>query len=168
MESLVKDFIEKVDAEEFETENFGGSLADLNQNGAKKALAPLVDMISTAVQSDQLAQATLSLTDADIQVRLETSVVNLPLRYVNAMKKMLADDETLPVSVYSIVESPDVNASSLRIDKVASADDFVSHQADMASAIATWLDTQLEQIKTNQEKQADEETAPDDSDVNDK
>lgn len=168
MESLVKDFIEKVDAEEFETENFGGSLADLNQNGAKKALAPMVDMISTAVQSNQLAQATLSLTDADIQVRLETSVVNLPLRYVNAMKKMLADDETLPVSVYSIVESPDVNASSLRIDKVASADDFVSHQADMASAIATWLDTQLEQIKTNQEKQADEETAPDDSDVNDK
>lgn len=168
MESLVKDFIEKVDAEEFETENFGGSLADLNQNGAKKTLAPMVDMISTAVQSNQLAQATLSLTDADIQVRLETSVVNLPLRYVNAMKKMLADDETLPVSVYSIVESPDVNASSLRIDKVASADDFVSHQADMASAIATWLDTQLEQIKTNQEKQADEETAPDDSDVNDK
>lgn len=168
MESLVKDFIEKVDAEEFETENFGGSLADLNQNGAKKALAPMVDMISTAVQSNQLAQATLSLTDADIQVRLETSVVNLPLRYVNAMKKMLADDETLPVSVYSIVESPDVNASSLRIDKVASADDFVSHQADMASAIATWLDTQLEQIKTNHEKQADEETAPDDSDVNDK
>ncbi|WP_054654495.1 hypothetical protein [Secundilactobacillus silagei] len=89
----------------------------------------MVEMIVKAVGENKLAQATLTLTDADIQVHLETSVVNLPLRYVNAMKKMLADDDTLPVSIYSIIESPDVNVSSLRIDKVASADDFVSHQA---------------------------------------
>ncbi len=157
MESLVKDFVEEVEAENYDTQNFGSSLAEIKKNGAVKSLEPMVNMIVKAIGENKLAQATLTLTDADIQVHLETSVVNLPLRYLNAMKKMLADDDTLPISVYSIVESPDINASSLRIDKVASADDFVSHQADMATAIATWLDKQLDQIKENQEKKAEDE-----------
>ncbi len=157
MESLVKDFVEEVEVENYDTQNFGSSLAEIKKNGAVKSLEPMVNMIVKAIGENKLAQATLTLTDADIQVHLETSVVNLPLRYLNAMKKMLADDDTLPISVYSIVESPDINASSLRIDKVASADDFVSHQADMATAIATWLDKQLDQIKENQEKKAEDE-----------
>ncbi len=157
MESLVKDFVEEVEAENYDTQNFGSSLAEIKKDGAVKSLEPMVNMIVKAIGENKLAQATLTLTDADIQVHLETSVVNLPLRYLNAMKKMLADDDTLPISVYSIVESPDINASSLRIDKVASADDFVSHQADMATAIATWLDKQLDQIKENQEKKAEDE-----------
>ncbi|MTV83162.1 hypothetical protein [Secundilactobacillus folii] len=168
MESVVKDFIEAVDAENFETQNFGGSLADIEKNGAVKVLQPMVDMIVKAVSENKLAQATLSLTDADIQVRLETSVVNLPLRYVNAMKKMLADDDTLKVSIYSVIESPDVNVSSLRIDKVASADDFVTHKADMATAIASWLQTQLQNVKENQAKKAAADESTDDKDVNDK
>lgn len=159
MESLVKDFVEEVEAENYETQNFGGSLAEIKKSGAAKALEPMVEMIVKAVGENKLAQATLTLTDADIQVHLETSIINLPLRYLNAMKKMLADDDTLPISVYSIIESPDVNASSLRIDKVASADDFVSHQGDMADAIATWLEQQLDQIKENQEKKAEDEDA---------
>ncbi|GAX08162.1 MAG: hypothetical protein DUD34_14615 [Lactobacillus sp.] len=157
MESLVKDFVEEVEAENYDTQNFGSSLAEIKKDGAVKSLEPMVNMIVKAIGENKLAQATLTLTDADIQVHLETSVVNLPLRYLNAMKKMLADDDTLPISVYSIVESPDINASSLRIDKVASADDFVSHQADMATAIATWLDKQLDQIKENQEKKDEDE-----------
>ena len=157
MESLVKDFVEEVEVENYDTQNFGSSLAEIKKNGAVKSLEPMVNMIVKAIGENKLAQATLTLTDADIQVHLETSVVNLPLRYLNAMKKMLADDDTLPISVYSIVESPDINASSLRIDKVASADDFVSHQADMATAIATWLDKQLDQIKENQEKKDEDE-----------
>lgn len=161
MESLVKDFIEEVEAEKYETQNFGSSLAEINKNGATKALEPMVDMMVKAIGDNKLAQATLTLTDTDIQVHLETSVVNLPLRYLNAMKKMLADDDTLPVSIYSIIESPDINPSSLRIDKVASADDFVSHKDGMAAAIATWLEKQLDQIKENQEKKDD--TDDDDS-----
>lgn len=152
MESLVKDFFEEVEAEKYETQNFGSSLAEIKKNGATKSLEPMVNMMVKAIDSNQLAQATLTLTDTDIQVHLETSIVNLPLRYLNAMKKMLADDDTLPVSIYSIIESPDINSSSLRIDKVASADDFVSHKGDMAAAIATWLEKQLDQIKENQEK----------------
>lgn len=159
MESLVKDFVEEVEAENYETQNFGGSLAEIKKSGVAKALEPMVEMIVKAVGENKLAQATLTLTDADIQVHLETSIINLPLRYLNAMKKMLADDDTLPISVYSIIESPDINASSLRIDKVASADDFVSHQGDMADAIATWLEQQLDQIKENQEKKAEDEDA---------
>lgn len=161
MESLVKDFIEEVEAENYDVQNFGSSLAEIKKTGAVKALEPMVEMIVKAVGENKLAQATLTLTDADIQVHLETSVVNLPLRYVNAMKKMLADDDTLPVSIYSIIESPDVNVSSLRIDKVASADDFVSHQGDMAKSVAAWLDKQLDQIKENQEKKAEESEADD-------
>jgi hypothetical protein len=157
MESLVKDFVEEVEAENYDTQNFGSSLAEIKKDGAVKSLEPMVNMIVKAIGDNKLAQATLTLTDTDIQVHLETSVVNLPLRYLNAMKKMLADDDTLPISVYSIIESPDINASSLRIDKVASADDFVSHQADMATAIATWLDKQLDQIKENQEKKDEDE-----------
>lgn len=157
MESLVKDFVEEVEAENYDTQNFGSSLAEIKKNGAVKSLEPMVNMIVKAIGENKLAQATMTLTDADIQVHLETSVVNLPLRYLNAMKKMLADDDTLPISVYSIIESPDVNASSMRIDKVASADDFVSHQADMATAIATWLEKQLDQIKENQEKKDEDE-----------
>lgn len=168
METVVKDFTEAIEAENYETQNFGSSLAEINKKGATDVLQKMVDMIVTAIGENKLAQATLALTDADIQVRLETNVVNLPFRYLTAMQKMLADDDTMPISVYSIIESPDVNVSSLRIDKVASADDFVSHKNDMATAIGSWLETQLENVKENQAKKAEEESAPDDKDVNEK
>lgn len=168
MESNVKDFFDEVEAENYEQKNFGGSLAEIQKKGTAEVLKPMVAMMVANIKANKLAAASLLFTDADIQVRLETGIVNLPLRYLTAMQKMLADDDTLPINVYSVIESPDVNVSSLRIDKVASADDFVAHEADMAGAIADWLDTQLEAIKTNQEAKENEEAQPDDSDVNDK
>ncbi|HBF74024.1 MAG TPA: hypothetical protein DDW71_02035, partial [Lactobacillus sp.] len=75
MKSLVKDFVEEVEAENYDTQNFGSSLAEIKKDGAVKSLEPMVNMIVKAIGENKLAQATLTLTDADIQVHLETSVV---------------------------------------------------------------------------------------------
>lgn len=160
MDILVKDFIEQVEAEGYTQANFDTTLATLTKD-PEKAIKPVVKTLTDAVKADQLAGVALTVTDADIVIRLETSVINLPLQYVNAMKKMLSDDETLAVNVYSVIESPDVNASSLRIDKVASVADFDAHNADMAGAVGDWIADQLAQIEANQKAAAEADAQTD-------
>lgn len=155
MEIAVADFIEKVETEQVTAQRFEITRGALEQQGKKAVLTPIVEFVSETVQKGELASATLAFTDDEIEFRLETSIINLPLRYVNTIKKMLSDEDDMAVNVYSVIESPDVNASSLRIDKVASVEDFETHQDVMAESIGEWLDTQLAAIKTNEEHRAE-------------
>ncbi|ANZ60469.1 hypothetical protein AYR62_12300 [Secundilactobacillus paracollinoides] len=155
MDIAVADFIEKVETEQVTSQTFEITRGALDQQGDKAVLTPIVEFVAETVKKGELASAILSFTDAEIEFRLETSIINLPLRYVNTIKKMLSDEDDMAVNIYSVLESPDVNQSSLRIDKVASVDDFQAHQDVMAESIGEWLDTQLAAIKTNEEHRAE-------------
>ncbi|KRK46948.1 hypothetical protein FC96_GL000839 [Secundilactobacillus kimchicus JCM 15530] len=159
MEISVETLTETLEEGNYNVKEFTTSLADVAKKGSAAVLQPLVDNMATAIQNTQLAQANLLFSDADITVRLENNVINLPYQNINPMKKMLAPEATMAVNVYSIIESPDVNVSSLRIDKVASADDFVKHVDEMAAGVATWLDDKLTIIK-NHEDNAEEAKQP--------
>ncbi len=70
--------------------------------------------------------------------------------------KMLQDEETLPVNVYLVIVSPLVNQSGLRIDEVASADDYVGNVANYLDMVNNWVSEHLAAVKENLEKQSEE------------
>lgn len=144
---------------DYNVKEFKTTLKDVEAKGSAAAIQPLVDFMTTAIQNNQLAQGNLVFDGSDILVRLENNVINIPYANVNPIKKMLSPEADMAVNVYSIIESPDVNVSSLRIDKVASAEDFVAHADEMAPGIATWLDEKLDVIK-NHEENAEEAKKP--------
>ena len=78
-----------------------------------------------------------------VSIRIETSVINLPLEDTKTISKILNVEDESEMNVYLIAETPDMNKSGLRIDKVASVmavqDDIegVSHSA------SNWVNDQL-------------------------
>jgi len=81
-----------------------------------------------------------------VSIRIETSVINLPLEDTKTISKILNVEDESEMNVYLIAETPDMNKSGLRIDKVASVmavqDDIegVSHSA------SNWVNDQLAAI----------------------
>lgn len=81
-----------------------------------------------------------------VSIRIETSVINLPLEDTKTISKILNVEDESEMNVYLIAETPDMNKSGLRIDKVASVmavqDDIegVSHSA------SNWVNDQLASI----------------------
>lgn len=81
-----------------------------------------------------------------VSIRIETSVINLPLEDTKTISKILNVEDAAEMNVYLIAETPDMNKSGLRIDKVASVmavqDDIegVSHSA------SNWVNDQLASI----------------------
>lgn len=81
-----------------------------------------------------------------VSIRIETSVINLPLEDTKTISKILNVEDAAEMNVYLIAETPDMNKSGLRIDKVASVmavqDDIegVSHSA------SNWVNDQLAAI----------------------
>ncbi|MEJ6400073.1 hypothetical protein [Nicoliella lavandulae] len=145
MEIDAQKFIDQITDEDFKSTNFTVERANLEQD-IKQSVGPMVQFIAEQIQSGAIAQARLEVADADTQFRLETSIINLPLRYAKAISKIMSGDGQQPVNVYMIVESPDVNRSKLRIDEVATADEFVAQQAAAVTRIADWMHEQLAKI----------------------
>lgn len=83
-------------------------------------------------------------------------MINLPFQDAKIISKMLQDEETLPVNVYLVIVSPLVNQSGLRIDEVASADDYVGNVANYLDMMNNWVSEHLAAVKENLEKQSEE------------
>lgn len=60
------------------------------------------------------------------------------------------------VNVYLVIVSPLVNQSGLRIDEVASADDYVGNVANYLDMMNNWVSEHLAAVKENLEKQSEE------------
>lgn len=145
MEISVETLTKILEEGNYNIKNCTTNLADMdkNENGSFSIFQPLVEFMVTAIQNNQLAQANSFFRGDDIMVRLENNVINLPYQNIDSIKKIMSSKSTMFVNVYSIIESPDVNVSSLRIDKVASADYFVSHIDEMKVRVANWMDNIL-------------------------
>ena len=159
MDIAVATLTETIENASYNAHDFKVTRAAFKKDGAEKYVSALVDFISEAIDRNELGQANLVFSDDEIVVRLEINAINLPYSSLNPLKKMLDPEATLPVNVYSIIESPDVNVSHLRIDKVASADDFVAHEKDAVSGIVNWLDEKMATID-NHEENAEEAKKP--------
>lgn len=92
----------------------------------------------------------------DTSVRLETSIINLPLMNSKTITKILDVDQDSEVNVYLVCEDPDLNRSGLRIDLCASVTALADDQESVVKMAQEWITTQLTTIQTNREAAKEE------------
>ena len=111
------------------------------------AMAPLAAFIRQQIGADQLAQAELKLTDTAVSVRLEMSVINLPLQDTKTIGKIMETNEEQELNVYAVIETPDINVSGLRIDALAPATTYVDQAQTADQSLHDWLNLQIEKLQ---------------------
>lgn len=154
MKREIQSFIDAVAADE--VRHFS---ADTTQKAffkdPDKLMAPLAAFIREQIGKDQLAQAELTVTDAEMSVRLEMSVINLPLQDSKTIGKIMETDEEAELNVYAVIETPDINVSGLRIDALAPATTYVDQASVADQSLHDWLGLQIEKLEaaeTNKEE----------------
>lgn len=158
MTNLEKDaasFVDNLINEKIEGKSFTKKLDDIMKDPAK-VMQPVYDYVEEQLNLGKLAYGEVKASDEDVAIRLETNLINLPFQDAKVISKMMQDQETLPVNVYLVISSPWVNKSSLRIDEVASADDYVGNVANYLDQMNNWVAEHLDMVKENLEKQPEE------------
>lgn len=158
MTNLEKDaasFVDDLINEKIEGKSFTKKLDDIMKDPAK-VMQPVYDYVEEQLNLGKLAYGEVKASDEDVAIRLETNLINLPFQDAKVISKMMQDQETLPVNVYLVISSPWVNKSSLRIDEVASADDYVGNVANYLDQMNNWVAEHLDMVKKNLEKQPEE------------
>ncbi len=158
MTNLEKDaasFVDDLINEKIEGKSFTKKLDDIMKDPAK-VMQPVYDYVEEQLNLGKLAYGEVKASNEDVAIRLETNLINLPFQDAKVISKMMQDQETLPVNVYLVISSPWVNKSSLRIDEVASADDYVGNVANYLDQMNNWVAEHLDMVKENLEKQPEE------------
>ncbi|USS90593.1 hypothetical protein [Fructilactobacillus carniphilus] len=149
------DFVTEAEAGTYAHKTVTTSLADLNE-ATSQTLRPLVEFVEAAVNSDKLASADLQVSDADILVQLQTSIINLPLAYGKNIHKIMVGDGEVDVNVYMIIAAPEINRSKLRIDELMAAEQLVKDPDQALDQFTDWLEAQLTTLAENQQAAAEE------------
>ncbi|AFS01203.1 hypothetical protein LBSG162_14260 [Lentilactobacillus buchneri subsp. silagei] len=155
MEKDAASFVDDLVNEKIEGKSFTKKLDDIMKDPAK-VMQPVYDYVEGQLNLGKLAYGEVKASDEDVAIRLETNLINLPFQDAKVISKMMQDQETLPVNVYLVISSPWVNKSSLRIDEVASADDYVGNVANYLDQMNNWVAEHLDMVKENLEKQPEE------------
>lgn len=87
----------------------------------------------------------------DLSVRLETNLINIPMKEAKRLDPKLLDrDPAYPVNVYMVAEGDKLNRSGLRIDELASGDKFAVNDA-MVTKFQEWVADQLAMATENRQ-----------------
>lgn len=153
MKREVQAFIDAVAEDDMQHFTAETTLADFYDK-PDQMMAPLAAFIREQIGADKLAQAELKVTDAEMSVRLELSVINLPLQDTKTIGKIMETSEEADLNVYAVIESPDINVSGLRIDALAPATTYVEQAKVADESLHDWLNLQIEKLQaaaTNKE-----------------
>lgn len=124
-------------------------------------LDPLFDYVEQQLQANQMVSGEIMISGTEpIHLTLESNLINLPLRYVNQISKIVIDDPAKEVNVYMIVEHPHVTRSGLRIELAASVQSYLDDPNSVKGKIAQFFDQELEHINNYQEPKPEPETEP--------
>lgn len=119
--------------------------------GLDSALVPVFAAVDEAIAQGKLIQAQLTITSAEPTIiRLETGIVNLPFADAKKIVNFLEPEEQVRLKLYLIVIADHVNASGLRIDEVATLDQYTDQKAAQQAAIVAAGMQKLDEIAENQ------------------
>ncbi|KAA8433249.1 hypothetical protein FKV73_01040 [Weissella paramesenteroides] len=156
MDMTGNDFIEILTNETYTTKTFeAADQATIN-------LDELFADVTKATAANQIFSDALIINEEEpIILRIETNLINLPIRYTNAIRKIVVNDEAKEISLYMIVEHPLVTKSHLFIKKAASVQSFLDDPTSVAEKITAFFNEQIAQINANKEaaKQAEQAEA---------
>lgn len=116
--------------------------------GMLAALQPLADAVVDALNQGELMRATLTVQGTEpTTISFETGIINLPFANAKKVGGFFEADEIVPVNVYLVTENAKfLNASGLRIDELATSDDFAAKTAAYTQLAATTAVEQLAHI----------------------
>lgn len=127
------------------------------------ALAPLFADVKAGLAGGTLVQTTLTVSSAEpTLIRIETGIINLPFADAKKVTNFMDATASVPLNLYLVVESPYINVSKLRIDLIASADDYLADEAVNQTAVVADVIEKLAEIEVNRTtpKPAPAEKAP--------
>jgi len=154
MDMTGNDFIEILNNETYTTKTFeAADQATINLDEL------FTDVEKEAAASEVFSDALVINEEEPIIFRIEASLINLPLRYTNAIRKIVVNDEAKEMSLYMIVEHPLVTKSHLLIKKAASVQSFLDDPTSVEEKITSFFNEQLAQINANKIAAAEEEQA---------
>lgn len=111
-------------------------------------LDSLFTALAEYVQKGELVSAELVVSgDEPISLRVETNIINLPVKYVNAISKIIINDPATDVNLYMIVEHPLVTRSGLRIELAASVAAYLDDEESVQMKIANFFTKELQSIQ---------------------
>jgi hypothetical protein len=128
--------------------------ATANAAGLTAALQPLATAINDATAAGELMRATLTINGGKepVLVSFETGVINMPLANAKKVGGFLEADEIVPVNIYLVTESKYLNASGLRIDKLADSDEFAANTASILQSVVADVGAKLTHIAEEEAK----------------
>ncbi|WP_304057985.1 hypothetical protein [Levilactobacillus namurensis] len=153
MERQIQGFMDAVENDEVHHFNATAKQADFYVD-PDAVLAPLAAFMREQITADQLAQATLTLSDAEVSVRLEMSVINLPMQDSKTIGKIMDVGQTAPINIYAVIETDAINVSGLRIDALAPATTYLEQAATADQSLHDWVLLQIDKLKTAAENAA--------------
>ena len=153
MERQIQGFMDAVENDEVHHFNATAKQADFYAD-PDAVLAPLAAFMREQITADQLAQATLTLSDAEVSVRLEMSVINLPMQDSKTLGKIMDVGQTAPINIYAVIETDAINVSGLRIDALAPATTYLEQAATADQSLHDWVLLQIDKLKTAAENAA--------------
>lgn len=146
MEINVQEFIDQVMDGQFTQQS---ETVDDGQVTVATGIAAMAQAISQQQLAQFEWQVTVPEAEQPVSVRLETIVINLPLVNAKTISKIMDVNATAEVNVYLVCETPDINRSGLRIDKLASATALVDDADSVTGAAQQWIDEKLATVRDN-------------------
>lgn len=151
MQITVNDYIESVTNEQYEIKQVEAPVDKFEQEG-EKLVQLLCQNFQDLVNAGKLAQSRILLTTKDepVLIYLESGIINLPFANIKQVDNFFAEPENeVEVKVNLIVESPQVNASGLRIDEICSVEQLNKQTEQYLATINTKIQELLTVIQEN-------------------
>lgn len=116
------------------------------QMGTDAIIQAGLQYIGAQLSAEQLAQYMWQVKmpkGDDVEVTIETNVINLPMSDAKIVGKVLPVENDEEVNVYMVIRSEDVNKSGLRIDLIGPGTDFQVEPNNYVGEVKTWISDHL-------------------------
>lgn len=142
MELTGNEFIEILKNEQIKSKSFtAADTAEIN-------LDDLFNFATKGLKDGQIISSEMIISgDEPISLRVESSLINLPLRYVNAISKIVINDPSKDVNLYMIVEHPLVSKSGLKIELASSVAAYLDDVESVEHKITNFFTEKIQAIQ---------------------
>lgn len=153
MELTVNDYLTQLDKAKTQTDTTDA--AQIQQAATlTKGLQFVIDQLDAGYLARYVWQVAMPSGDS-LEVALETNLINIPMQEAMRLDpKLLEGADAKPVNLYLVATGTDLNASGLRIDELAAADELNGSTTALTEKMQAWVTKQLAQTNENRAAKA--------------
>ena len=142
-------------AERIEEQNYLQDLetvkyADISKSKAKlKELATkMVKETAAAIKHNSLSHVALEVTgQRPVTFILENNIINLPYSNYKKVSNFFEEGKDYPIYVYFETQSEFLNASSFRIDQLATEDEIMQSEDEVTAKLVEAIEEKIKQVR---------------------